>query len=405
MINYLSDALQVLSEVYLDKKYVNVALTHIRTNPLTTKIIYGVIENEIQLEDIISQLVAKQPDKRIKIILKIGIYLLLFTDNIPQYAIVNESVNLTKKIGKQGLSGFVNSVLKKVSRKEYEVKNDLGISCSKPDWFINKIKEDYDNETVERIIKAKPEIREHIRENRNKPIGIEEEFTKRKIEYEKTQVGGYYVKLDGYVKELVHNGNCTIMSPSSMLTCQVFNIDKNKKLLDLCSAPGGKAIYLSELSAGTSNITACDIHFHRLNLIESYTKKMKTKNIIVEKNDAMQFNPEYENQFDYVLLDAPCSCMGTFLKHPDVFLNKELIDIKILAKNQKKMADNAVRYLKKGGLLVYSTCTIFKEENGEVADYIGEYLKEDYSNCIIKDRYVSLFDKYNEGFFIARFIK
>lgn len=405
MVNYLSDALQVLSEVYLDKKYVNVALTHIRTNPLTTKIIYGVIENEIQLEDIIAQLVAKQPDKRIKIILKIGIYLLLYTDNIPQYAIVNESVNLTKKIGKQGLSGFVNSVLKKVSRKEYEVKNDLGINCSKPDWFINKIKEDYDNETVERIIKAKPEIREHIRENRNKPIGIEEEFTKRKIEYEKTQVGGYYVKLDGYVKELVHNGNCTIMSPSSMLTCQVFNIDKNKKLLDLCSAPGGKAIYLSELSAGTSNITACDIHFHRLNLIESYTKKMKTKNIIVEKNDAMQFNPEYENQFDYVLLDAPCSCMGTFLKHPDVFLNKELIDIKTLAKNQKKMADNAVRYLKKGGLLVYSTCTIFKEENGEVADYIGEYLKEDYSNCIIKDRYVSLFDKYNEGFFIARFIK
>lgn len=405
MINYLSDALQVLSEVYLDKKYVNVALTHIRTNPLTTKIIYGVIENEIQLEDIISQLVAKQTDKRIKIILKIGIYLLLYTDNIPQYAIVNESVNLTKKIGKQGLSGFVNSVLKKVSRKEYEVKNDLGISCSKPDWFINKIREDYDNETVERIIKARPEIREHIRENRNKPIGIEEEFTKRKIEYEKTQVGGYYVKLDGYVKELVHNGNCTIMSPSSMLTCQVFNIDKNKKLLDLCSAPGGKAIYLSELSAGTSNITACDIHFHRLNLIESYTKKMKTKNIIVEKNDAMQFNPEYENQFDYVLLDAPCSCMGTFLKHPDVFLNKELIDIKTLANNQKKMADNAVRYLKKGGLLVYSTCTIFKEENGEVADYIGEYLKEDYSNCIIKDRYVSLFDKYNEGFFIARFIK
>lgn len=405
MINYLSDALQVLSEVYLDKKYVNVALTHIRTNPLTTKIIYGVIENEIQLEDIISQLVAKQPDKRIKIILKIGIYLLLYTDNIPQYAIVNESVNLTKKIGKQGLSGFVNSVLKKVSRKEYEVKNDLRISCSKPDWFINKIKEDYDNETVERIIKAKPEIREHIRENRNKPIGIEEEFTKRKIEYEKTQVGGYYVKLDGYVKELIHNGNCTIMSPSSMLTCQVFNIDKNKKLLDLCSAPGGKAIYLSELSAGTSNITACDIHFHRLNLIESYTKKMKTKNIVVEKNDAMQFNPEYENQFNYVLLDAPCSCMGTFLKHPDVFLNKELIDIKTLAKNQKKMADNAVRYLKKGGLLVYSTCTIFKEENGEVADYIGEYLKEDYSNCIIKDRYVSLFDKYNEGFFIARFIK
>ena len=127
MVNYLSDALQVLSEVYLDKKYVNVALAHIRTNPLTTKIIYGVIENEIQLEDIISQLVAKQPDKRIKIILKIGIYLLLYTDNIPQYAIVNESVNLTKKIGKQGLSGFVNSVLKKVSRKEYEVKNDLGI--------------------------------------------------------------------------------------------------------------------------------------------------------------------------------------------------------------------------------------------------------------------------------------
>lgn len=405
MINYLSDALQVLIEVYIDKKYVNVALTHIRTNPLTTKIVYGVIENEIQLEDIISQLVAKQPDKRIKIILKMGIYLLLHTDNIPQYAIVNESVNLTKKIGKQGLSGFVNSVLKKVSQKEYEVKNNIGISCSKPDWFITKLREEYDNETVEKIIKAKPEVREHIRVNLSNPVGIEEEFIKRKIEYEKTQVGGYYVKLDDYIKGLIHKGNCTIMSPSSMLTCQVFNIDKNKKLLDLCSAPGGKAIYLSELSGGTTDITACDIHFHRLNLIESYAKKMKTKNIMVKKNDAMQFNPEYENQFDYVLLDAPCSCMGTFLKHPDVFLNKELSDIKMLAKNQKKMVDNAVRYLKKGGYLVYSTCTIFKEENGEIADYISEYLKEDYSNCIIKERYMSLFDKYNEGFFISRFVK
>ena len=400
MIEYLNDSLLVLKEVYLDKKYVNVALTHVKVSPLVTKIVYGVIENDILLNNTLNKLVQKKPNKTVVIILKIGIYLLLFSDNIPAYAVVNECVNLTKRVGKKELAGFVNGVLKKVSSKQVDIDNT---NVNKPDWFINKLNIIYDSETVNSIVTAKPLTQEHVRVNLGKKIQLEEKLKSKNIPYTKTNVGGFYVQINSYIKQLMHDGYLTIMSPSSMLTCQAFNIKENTKLLDMCAAPGGKTIYLSELANGKCEITACDIHYHRLNLISSYAKRMGTENIKIEKSDAKIFNQDFENKFDYVLLDAPCSCLGTFLKHPDIFLNVKESDIESSATQQKEMADNAVRYLKKGGYLIYSTCTIFPEENEKVADYIAEKISEDYTDCCLNGRYLSLFDKFNEGFFISRF--
>ncbi len=402
MIEYLNDSLLVLKEVYLDKKYVNVALTHVKVSPLVTKIVYGVIENDILLENTLNKLVQKKPNNTVVIILKIGIYLLLFSDNIPAYAVVNECVNLTKRVGKKELAGFVNGVLKKVSSKQVDI-DDAKIN--KPDWFINKLNKTYDAETVKRIVTAKSLTQEHVRINLGKKIKLEEKLKSKNIPYTKTSVGGFYVQINSYIKQLMHDGYLTIMSPSSMLTCQAFNIKENTKLLDMCAAPGGKSIYLSELANGECEITACDIHYHRLNLISSYAKRMGTENIKIEKRDAKIFNQDFENAFDYVLLDAPCSCLGTFLKHPDIFLNAKESNIANLAKQQKEIADNAVRYLKNGGYLIYSTCTIFPEENERVADYIAEKISEDYTDCCLNGRYLSLFDKFNEGFFISRFKK
>ena len=188
-----------------------------------------------------------------------------------------------------------------------------------------------------------------------------------------------------------------------------------KDALDICSAPGGKAVLISELTPH-GKVTACDIHEHRVRLIQSYKERMHVPNVNAIVSDASKFNPEFENKFDYVLLDAPCSCFGTFRKHPDVFLSRDENDILKLANTQKEILKNAVRYLKNGGILVYSTCTIFDEENRQVVESIlekGKYELEkiDFNNDKLNARFknkgtISILphDEY-DGFYIARIKK
>ena len=220
-------------------------------------------------------------------------------------------------------------------------------------------------------------------------------------------VGGILTRVTPLVKSLFAEGVVTYQSPSSVLAVQALAPGGRAEVLDLCSAPGGKAVYASELAPG-GRVTACDVHPHRLELVRKYCSRMRADNVTPVLSDATVFEPRFEGRFDFVMADVPCTCFGTFRKHPDVFLQRGEDAIKQLSAVQKKILQNAVRYLKDGGVLVYSTCTLFREENSDNAEFarklglVPEKMPVPFEN----DGTLQILPRGEwDGFFIARFRK
>jgi len=403
MRKYIDSALKILYKIFTDNTYSNVALYDQHIDDMTTRLVYGVLEKNIQIEYILDQLLSKKPKNLVYVLLKIGTYALLYLDNVPSFAIVSECVEVCKMENKKELSGLCNAVLKKVSNKAYKLpSNDLSVKYSKPKWFINKLLSQYGEDKTIEILDSKDNYLEHIRVNSKlvKVEDIEKEFVENKTEYVKSDLNGFYVKVDKCIKDLFNKGFITYQAPSSMTAVNSIGIKDGDLILDLCSAPGGKAVLMSEL-APSSKIVACDIHPHRIELIKKYATRMQATNIETKVLDATKFNKDFEGQFDVVLLDAPCSCLGTFNKHPDVFMNKEEKDIKEISDLQKAIIVNAAKYVKSNGTLLYSTCTLFKEENEQVIEYL---LKEDNKFKIEKEEQILPHLGY-DGFFVCKLIK
>lgn len=380
MRKYINSALKILTKVYADETYSNMAFYGENVSDMTTKLVYGVLENNVKIEYVLSRLVTKKPQNAVYLLLKIGTYALLELTDVPKFAIVSECVEVAKANGKSGASGFVNAVLKKVSDGKYAMPNEsdenyLSVTYSKPQWFIDKMIACYGKERTIDTLKAPYDATEHIRVNTRMATcaDVENILNKRKERYEKTPVGGYKVRATEVVKSMFDKGLVTYQSPSSMIAVKALGLNDGAQILDICSAPGGKAIYMSELCPH-SVITACDLHPHRVALIQKYKNRMHTPNVKAVQADATKYNEEWKNEFDFVLVDAPCSCLGTYRKHPDVFLTRKEEDLQNLAKTQLAILKNAGKYLKVGGAAVYSTCTLFREENDDVVD---EFLKDD----------------------------
>ncbi len=375
---HINSAYKILTKIFADGTYSNMALSDENVSDMTTKLVYGVLENNIRIEYILSCLVSKQPKKAITILLKIGVYALTDLTNVPGFAIVSECVEVAKMNGKAGASGFINVVLKRVARREYSLpkegdKDYLSVKYSKPQWFIDKIVKQYGMNKAIQIFEHKSSGLEHLRVNTRLTTlkNVEDMLDGYKVEYRESDVGGLCVRVDENVKKLFAKGLVTYQSPSSMLAVNAMNLKDSANILDLCSAPGGKAVYMSELCPH-SVVTACELHEHRVRLIQKYKMRMHTPNVKAVQSDATKFNEEWKEQFDFVLVDAPCSCFGTFAKHPDVFLTRTDKDVAEIVRTQREILNNANRYVKKGGILLYSTCTLFKEENDDlVADFLA----------------------------------
>ena len=412
MIEHISDSYNALSKVFKEKTYSSQALFSEKISPLSSRIILGVLEKNIYLDYIIKSLCDKEPKDNITLILKIGSYMLLFLDNIPDYAIVNECVNFAKSKGKSGVAGFINAVLKKVAAKQFKLpsQNDpnyLSITYSKPKWFVDRLINEYGLKATEDMLKNSENVydNEHVRissaKNKSEVIADLKTY---EAYIRDSLVGGVIVKNNEYVKKLFKYGVLTYQSPSSMIAVQGLNPKNGSTILDLCSAPGGKSVYIAELCPN-SKVVSCDIYEHRIKLIQSYAKRMKVKNIETKVQDATIFNKEFINKFDYVLVDAPCTCFGTFIKHPDVFLMHDEKAIDNLSITQAKILQNALQYLSKNGRLVYSTCTLFKKEN---EDIVKEATKDKFEletmDIPIKNNGQVRILPMNEwdGFFVAR---
>jgi len=413
MNSYIEPSYNILCKVFKEKTYSARALSGENSlNDAATRIVYGVLDKNIELEYIINSLCAKKPRESVKIILKIGAYCLLYMDNLPDYAIVNETVEFVKSLGKGGAAGFVNAVLMRVARREYKVLKPqdtgyLSVKYSKPDWFIKRLFKEY-GEAARAILDEPQPDEEHIRINGAKTTleAVKKTLAAQSIAFEQSAVGGLAVRNTDEVKAMFKCGLITYQSPSSMLAVQALAPRDGAKILDLCAAPGGKSVYIAELCPN-STVYACDLHKHRVELITAYKKRMGITNIKEMQHDALKFNAEFEGKFDFVLIDAPCSSLGTFRKHPDVFLRHDEKSIVELAALQQKILQNARRYVAKGGVLLYSTCTLFDAENKGVikrflesdAQFVLEKMPIPYDN---DGMYAIMPKEHWDGFFMTR---
>lgn len=357
MTNPLCDAYLVLEKVYKNGAYLKQAISQTPVEPLnknrTVKICYGVLEKDIYLDYIIRFNTEKQPKTSVRIILKIALYMLEFMDK-HDYMVVDEAVELTKKCGKEGASGFVNAFLRSYKIPPLPECTDmrLSVKCSSPLWLVKKIRRSFKGEAEQILSASSKGI--CVRFERN-----EEKYLNKP--HIKTPFEGVYIFKNFTMDEGFERGDYTFQSVGSVAICNA--ISPCEKFLDACAAPGGKSVLLAKKCA---SVTACDIHAHRVELIESYKKRMSAENVTAVLKDSSEFCPEFENAFDGVLCDVPCSGTGVINENPDIKLFRREEDIAELNKIQLAILSNCSRYVKSGGRLYYSTCSLLPEENDSV---------------------------------------
>lgn len=429
-------AFSILLKIEKDKAYSNIALdSAVRELSLDStdcafisRLVYGVTERKITLDYVISQFL-DQPIKKLKaevlVILRLGTYQILYMDKIPDSAAVNESVSLAKNNKLSYASGVVNAVLRKVSLEKENVFKSLSgderlsILYSAPIDLVRFLMHHYNEENAEEILKSalnKKEITIRVNTLKTTQNELIEILEKENISTEITSLKdaliintkGAVYELDAYKKGLFY-----VEDVSSQICVKELGLKENYKLIDICSAPGGKSFTASQYMNNTGKIYSCDIHEHRVELIKSGAKRLGIENIIPTVNDATIFNEEFINA-DCVLCDVPCSGLGIIGKKPEIKY-KSLDEIKELIPIQKEILSTASKYVKKGGTLVYSTCSINPNENRKICDWFLKENEDFYSvkvspeseRCIDEGDYLTLLPHINncDGFFIAKFIK
>lgn len=413
-------AFKVLCDIEDNNNYSNIAINkHFKKidinnqeRGLATELIYGVVENKIYLDYIIDKLSKIKTQKLstcVKILLRMGIYQITFLDSISEYAAVNETVNLVKKYDNRS-KGFVNAILRNVIRnKEEALKVDTGneimdiaVKNSYSPWmikeFIKTFGEEFTNDLLE-VNNEKPNL--YIRVNTLKITRDEliEKLKKQGIEASKVNIIDEAIKVTNLKNiennELFKNGLFTIQDISSMMVGKVISPKENSEVLDICSAPGGKTTHVATLMNNTGKVVARDIFEHKLKLIENTVNRLGLTNVVVESSDALKLDENSIDKFDYVLADVPCSGLGIIKRKPEIkYKTKE--ELKGLPEIQGEILKNASNYVKIGGILVYSTCTIIDKEN---IDVVNEFLQNnDNFELIPIDEIKVDLDNENKGY-------
>ena len=370
---FLEESLEILKKSNIDERDYN----------FIKEITTGVIRNRTYLDYVIkinSRVKIKRIHKIILSILEMAIYQMYFLDKVPDYSIVDESVNLAKIYGNRGSISFTNGILRSISKKDApQVKiedsiDNLSTFYSHPKFYTEYFYNNYGEEFTKKLLKANNEM---------PPFTIRVNTLKTS----KSDLMSNLKELGFEIEETVYDNALNILNPKgiidtkyfdeghfyiqdlgSILVASFLNPRENSSLLDLCAAPGGKTTHLAELMNNTGEIMACDKSQGKTKLIQENAKRLGVKNIEARVNDARVLNKDFIDKFDYVLVDAPCSGTGLYRKKPDIKWNKDLEDIRALAEIQLEILDKAKDYVKDGGELLYSTCSLSKIENEDVVN-------------------------------------
>ncbi len=371
MVNYFYDCYTILNKVYSEKAFIKQAMNSTfieeKNRSLVTKTCYGVLDKDIELSYYISYLADKSPKLVIRTILKISMYAIKYLEK-KEYAVTKNAVELTKKLGKGGMSGFVNAFLRKFVNTKINLPDDkvdyLSIKYSYPKFAVNELVKTYGEERTERIISA---------ENTKKTLVFyevdgEKYLTDLQVDYEKTPFNNVFLAKNFLRNEDYDRGIYTYQALGSVAICE--EVLPCENLLDACAAPGGKSI---RLSYKCKNVTSFDVHEHRIELVKEYAERMNRENITAIVKDSKEYDAKYEKSFDAVLVDAPCSGLGVVNDNPDIKLNREQDSILSLNKEQLTILKTVSNYVKVGGYLYYSTCSVLNSEN---IDIINAFMRD-----------------------------
>lgn len=431
-------ALKTLYKIDKDEAYSNIALDeNIKKNrnklddrdiAFISEIVYGVTSWKLTIDEIIkkhSNIRLKKISLWILNILRMGIYQIVFLDKVPKSAGVNESVNLAKRYGHKGSRNFVNAILRKVEKSDYEelfeIKNPIeriSKTTSMPVWIIEELLKDVDIAKVEEICKAsniKPKVEIRVNKLKITKREMKKLLEERKIIYKEGKFEDFLVleKVKNIEQlDLFKQGYFTIQDEGAGLIAKIVNPKPNEVILDACSSPGGKTTYIAELMENKGEIIAWDLHPHRVKLVEETVKRLGINIIRAECQDATIYKEEYKEKFDKILLDVPCLGIGVLKRKPDIKWKRKPEDIKEIIQIQKNILEICSKYLKPKGKLIYSTCSIFSEENDKIIDKFLEQ-NQDYINDKIevnntseKLEKIQLYqNEETDGFFICKLQK
>lgn len=393
-----------------------------------TNLFYGVIERQITLDAVIS----KYSKKSVKSLsddvlqlLRIAVYQILYMDSVPDRAAVFESVKLAKRKKNSAVGGYVNGVLRSFLRDNKQIPvfddelKDLSVKYSCPEWLIDKWMLEYGSDLMLDMLESSigvPPVTARLNILKKSADEIISDIRETGIKVNKRTEADNCVEFFN-IGEISHShvytkGLFHIQDISSQICCEVLNPKPGETVLDVCSAPGGKAFTISELMNNQGKVIACDLYEQRVELIKQGAKRLGLSIVDARVNDAASFSDNI-GEADKVLCDVPCSGLGVIRRKPEIkYKNPDEFDN--LQSIQRKILETSSKYLKKGGVLVYSTCTLSKAENDDIIDWFlenhTEFEKENIDGFenIAKDEYkITITPKMfnSDGFFIAKLIK
>lgn len=437
-------AVDMLLEIAEQNKYCHLVIRDVlnkynymegRDKSFLKRVTEGTLERMIQIDYVLDQF-SKVPVSKMKPfirnVLRISVYQLLFMDNIPDSAVCNEAVKLAGKRGFKNLGGFVNGVLRTISRKKEEIiwpdrdKDKvayLSVMYSMPLWLTEKFVKERGYEQTEKILQdflqvSPVTIRLKESLNEEERTALIEEIGKTGAALQKHPYLSYafYVEEAEGLRSLpgFEEGLFAVQDVSSMLVCEAAGIETGDYVIDVCAAPGGKALHAAEKLEGSGFVSARDLTEYKAGLIRDNIDRIKAENIEVLVWDARELNREDVEKADLVLADLPCSGLGVIGRKTDIKYHASWESLRQLKELQREILSIIWQYVKPGGTLIYSTCTINPDENEEnvnwfienypfqresLAPYLPEVLKEEE-----KEGMLQLLPGVHktDGFFLAR---
>ena len=421
--------LEILLAVTRDGEYSHIALRNVLENyqyldkserAFITRVTEGTLERMIELDYIINQFSKTKVNKMkpvIRTIIRSAVYQLKYMDSVPDSAVCNEAVKLAGKRGFSGLKGFVNGVLRNISRNldnvKYPDKSDtvkwLSVMYSMPEWIITEWLKNYDREMVEKMLQAflaeRPTtIRCNLSQISREELA--EELKKEGVKVRLCDTVDSALFISGYdylgALESFRTGYFQVQDISSMEVAEWAAPKGDEYIIDVCAAPGGKSLHLADKLAGKGHVEARDLTPYKVDLIRDNIARIGIDNIEAVCQDATVYDEASEKKADILIADLPCSGLGVLGKKTDLKYKMNPDTQEELVHLQREILSVVHRYVKSGGKLLYSTCTIHRAENQENAAWFSEQYPE--FELVRERQFLPGVDD-NDGFYIAEFVR